>query len=89
MKDLTKYAKNDVDFEFLKTLSDMVSSQTEFTLLWGGYSFLVEPHGEEVVIWHCGDLVARYCCLEDMFLNYKRNGKSFIECVNDIDFDDN
>ncbi len=89
MIDLTKYVNNEDGLEFLKDLYDMVGSQTEFTFLWGDNSFLVEQYGEEVEIWHCGDRVARYHSLEDMFLKFKRNGMPFIECIDDIDFDIN
>ena len=89
MIDLKKYVSNDEDLQFLEELRTILGpSRIPITLKCGQYSFLIEPIGEnEVQIWRHSKLLAEYHSVDDMFLNFSINGKTFIEQIEEIDYE--
>lgn len=88
MIDFIKYNLDKNDLEFVLNLYASIETRSEVTLQYKDYSFLVEPCGEKIILWHCGNEVARYDCLDDMLLQFKLDDKSFIEQIAQIDYAD-
>ena len=88
MIDLTKYNFDDDDIIFLLEIEDAcINGQNEIILDYNGKTFVLEPSGKTVQVVEIADQVAgKYESFDDMLLNYKIDGKPFIELVKDLDY---
>lgn len=86
MINFEKYHINSEDREFIELIYKLIENQNEFTLKYKDYSFLVEPSGQSLRVWHFNKF-RDYENLENMFLNMEVYGKKLIEVISDIDFD--
>ena len=86
MIDYNKYNISEDDFEFLEYIKAAVGvdSQCEVFLKYKDFFFMFEPHGEEVEIFSGDKSLGKYKNIEDLFLNFMVDGKSFIERIKDI-----
>ena len=69
--------------EFLK---DCISTGTNQYFVYKDYSFLFEPIGFGVEIWHYGTLVGFYKTLDDFLNNFMIYGKLIKDVLEDVDF---
>ena len=87
MIDFTKYTTNKDELDFLEDLYiTFAVSQIPLTLECKGYSFHVDPCCGGAQIWHLGKCIAKYDTIDDLFLNFKIDGKPFIERIADIEY---
>ena len=64
-----------------------VDSQMEVFLKYRDFSFMLEPHGEQVDVRSSGKLLGSYKSFEEMVNSFEINGEPFIKCVDEIEFD--
>ncbi len=90
MIDLTKYNLGNDDILFLEEIEDScINSQNEIILEYNGKSFVLEPLGQAVQVVEVANKVAgRYESFDDLLLNYKIDGKTLIEIVKELEYDE-
>ena len=90
MIDLKNVLNNEKQIEFLETIIEDLSlnSQSEVFLKYKDFCFLLEPHGEKVEIFSNGQTLGVYKNINDLFLNFLIDGKSFIERIAELEYDD-
>ena len=87
MLDLTKYTLDNDDILFLTEIEDAcINGQNEIILECRGKSFVLEPHGKAVQVYACGEILGQYESFDDLLLNHKIDGKSFIELVHELEY---
>lgn len=87
MIDFTKYTTNKDELDFLEDLYiTFAISQIPLTLECKGYSFHVDPCCGGAEIWRFEKCIAKYDTIDDLFLNFKIDGKPFIERIADIEY---
>lgn len=87
-KDLFDFAKTEDVKSFLKDiLEDLTISQTPINLLYKDYGFQIDPGGRGAEVWHLGEMVGKYETIEDLFFNFRLDGKPFIERISEIEYE--
>ena len=87
MIDYSKYIKDEDDLGFLLDLrTTLLVDQMPVALDCNGYGFQIDPGAGGAVIWRLGKEIAAYASIDDLFFNFKINGKTFIEKIGDIDY---
>lgn len=79
---------NAYDLEFIEDIKKAVGidSQVEVFLKYKNFSFLLEPHGVEICVYSNGELLGRYKDFDNMAKNFLIEGKSFIDCISEIEY---
>ena len=90
MIDLTKYNLDDDDITFLTQTEDWcINGQSEITLKYKGFSFVLEPYGKTIKVVEEADKIAGvFESFDDLLLNYTINGQPMIELVKDLEYGD-
>ena len=90
MLDLKNFLIDEKQREFLQTIIEDLSldSQSEVFLKYKDFCFLLEPHGEKVEVFSNGQTLGVYQTIDDLFLNFLIDGKSFIERISELEYDD-
>ena len=87
MIDYLGYQLSVEDKAFLDELIEfLIHDQTPVVLACNDFSFQVEPYGNRLEVWRLGSMINRFDNIEELFLNFKINGKPFIEVVSDIEY---
>lgn len=87
--DFKKYGLGDEEIEFITQTEEWcIGGQDEIVWDYKGYSFSIEPLGEEVLLVDVSGTVGRYSSFEDMLLNHKIDGKPLIELAKELDYGD-
>lgn len=82
------YKLSEDDYDFLLKIKDMVlESQSFVDLKYKDELFMLEYVSEKIEVWSKGDLKGMFNSFDEFLLNFKLDGKSFIEMVSEIDFD--
>ena len=87
MDRLNKYNLSEEDREFIILLNELCEGGTPFNLDCDGYSFQVDPGGDGVELWN-KEKVGDFNSLFDMLENFKVNGKTLIEQIDVLGFED-
>ena len=89
MIDYLGYQLSVEDKDFLDEIRCALSNEylNEVHLSYKGINFSIEPVMGKVVVF-LRDEKQEFNCVEEVFLNFKINGKPFIEVVSDIDYSD-
>lgn len=89
MIDFKKYGLDDETIEFITETEDWcIAGQSEMVLEYKGYTFGIEPLGEEVLLVDKTGEIGRYDSFENMLLNHKIDGKPVIELAKDLEYSD-
>ena len=90
MLDLTKYTLDNDDILFLTEIEDAcINGQNEIILEYKGNTFVLEPYGKAVQVVVAPDtVIGDYESFDDLLLNHKIDGKSFIELVHELEYGD-
>lgn len=88
MIDFKKYVNDEENISFLEDLRyEMQVSHSEVVLEYKGYTFSVEPILDKIEIYdNTKECVAIFDSFDDFLLNFKLEGKPFIELLDDIDY---
>ena len=88
MIDLREYVKDSDELEYLEELRACEKCFTETSFDYKGREFIIEPHGERICVYENveGSSEYFYQDMDDFFLNFRLDGKPFIECVSEIAF---
>lgn len=82
------YKLSEDDYDFLLKIKDMVlESQSFVDLKYKDELFMLEYVSEKIEVWSKGDLKGKFNSFDEFLLNFKLDGKPFIEMVSEIDFD--
>lgn len=75
--------------EFLEDIKSAVGvdSQMEVFLRYKDLPFMLEPHGEQLDVCSKGEVLGSYKNFDDMAKNFMIDGKSFVERINEIEYD--
>ena len=88
MIDFSQYNLSNDDIEFLEYLREELEiSQAPVDLKCGDYSFHIDPGSGGAQIWRYGEMIGDFKTIDDLFLNFKIDGKSFIERISEIEYD--
>lgn len=89
MIDLKKIVKDEKDLQLLEEICEDVglNSQSEVFLKYKSFYFFLEPHGEEIEVFSDKNSIGVYKNFDDFLLNFKIDGKSFIELISEIEYD--
>ncbi len=89
MIDYKKYFLTEDDISLLEDVKYTVfEEQLQLSLSCGDYSFLLEPVGfSGVQVWRNNEKIAEYSTFDELLLNFKIDGKPFIERVQDIEYE--
>ena len=83
-----KYHLNEDDLDFLKALyEELVEEQSPVCLSCNGYGFQIDPCGKGAEIWHLGEKVGVFNSIDELFLQFEIDGKTFIERLSDMDYE--
>ena len=86
MIDLTKYNFNDEDLDFISKIKADIENQNEIDLEYNGYTFCIEPSGDELTVVDVEGDRGVYNGFDDLFENFKIEGIPLIGLVSDLDF---
>ena len=88
MDRLNKYNLSEEDIDFVVLLKNLCEGGTPFNLDCDGYSFQVDTLGYgSVELWK-KEKIAEYKDVIDMLENFKVNGKTLIEQIDVLGFED-
>lgn len=87
MDRLRKYNLSKEDIDFVILLKNLCEGGTPFDLDCDGYTFQVDPGGDGVELWK-KEKVGDFDSLLDMLENFKVNGKTLIEQIDVLGFED-
>ena len=75
--------------EFLEDIKQAVGvdSQMEVFLRYKEFPFMLEPHGEQIDVRSKGEVLGCYDNFDDMAKNFMLDGKTFIERIDEIEYD--
>ena len=90
MIDLKEYVKDSEDLEYLEELRACEKTFTETSFDYKGREFIIDPHGEKLCVYENIEGASEYFYknMDDFFLNFKLDGKSFIERIAEIAFEE-
>ena len=86
MIDFSKFHLDNEEIEFINDIKEDINNQNEILLEYKGYSFCIEPSGQELTIVDSNGLVGEYDCFDDFLLNHKIDGKPFIEILKELEY---
>ena len=86
MIDFSKFHLDNEEIEFINDIKEDINNQNEILLEYKGYSFCIEPSGQELTIVDSKGLVGEYACFDDFLLNQKIDGKPFIEILKELEY---
>ena len=86
MIDFSKYHLHNEEIEFINDIKEDINNQNEILLEYKGYSFCIEPSGQELTIVDSNGLVGEYDCFDDFLLNHKIHGKLFVEILKELEY---
>ena len=80
---------NPFELDFLESIQKAlgVNSQREVFLKYKNFPFVLEPHGEEILVRSMGVMLWRYKDFNEMIYTFKLDEKAFVEQISEIDFD--
>ena len=87
MIDLSKYIEDVEDLNFLESIIEILSGQSDVMLKYGDFSFKLEAYGEKVEVWSFGEKMAAFDNVDSFLEGFLLDGKPFIECISEVDFD--
>ena len=87
---LEEYLKDEDDIQFVKDIRDATGedSQCEVFIRYKNLPLLLEPHGAEINVYTHSVLLGSFETFDKMLLNFKLDGKAFIDCIPDVEYDD-
>ena len=77
---------SDEIFNFIQDMESYIESQTGFCIQSSYYGVSIDPVGDSMEIWHCGDCVAKFNSIKDFLFCFEINNKKVIEILDDFDF---
>ena len=87
MVDYSKYNLSEDNMQFIKDLHDIEEGQSEAALIYKNtLHFDVEMMCGKVYVFFSDENFFTFDTMDDMILNFKLDGKPFIEVIEDIDF---
>ena len=85
--DFLSYIKNETDRQFfIELYEDLKVSQIPLNLEYSNYGFQIDPGGNGAEVWHLGEMVGKFETMEDLFFNFKLDGKPLIERLSEIEY---
>lgn len=87
MDRLNKYKISDEDKEFINLLNKLCEGGTPFNLDCDGYTFQVDPGDDGVEVWK-KEKVGDFNSIFDMLEKFKINGKTLIEQIDLLGFEE-
>ena len=88
MIDYSKYNLDNDDLEFICTLKNDVVNQNEIRLQYKGISFVLQPSGDEILVYAHNCVLERYKSFDDLLLRHKINDVAMIDLIPELDFAD-
>ena len=86
MVDYSKYNLSEDNMQFIKDLHDIEEGQSFIDLIYKNtLPFDIEMMGGQVYVFFSDENFFTFDTMDDMILNFKLDGKPFIECIDDID----
>ena len=86
MVDYSKYNLSEDSLQFIKDLHDIEEGQSFIDLIYKNtLPFDIEMMGGQVYVFFSDENFFTFDTMDDMILNFKLDGKPFIECIDDID----
>ena len=86
MRDYFGYSISVEDFEFIQDMERYIKSQCGFVINAPYYGMSLDPVGNHIEVWHDGECVEKFECINDLLLGFEINEKKLIELISDFDF---
>ena len=83
---LRQYIKTKAQEDFVNDVLSFIENKNEIVMSYNDLEFVVDPHGDSIVIYSFGKTIAEYTDVNDFLLNHKIDGKSVIEMFSEIDY---
>ena len=86
MSDSFGFKVSDEIFDFIKDMESYIESQTGFVIQSDCYGVSLDPVGDNIEVWHCGECVSKFNSIKDFLFGFEIQNKKIIEIISDFDF---